>query len=171
MIRGANPVWLLDNLTGDIMDDTYYLWVLQNDIPYQPATVWHDSEGTIPWTSPIRMLGNGTLPIDVFFDPDVLYRLEWRQNVTPPPSQSDPLIYLVEDYSPGTGGGGNITTVSLNTDNQLTNAQFSLINFSSPLTLTGATNQTINVAPGWDLVLPGTGNATLTQVPLNSDRR
>jgi len=169
-IRGANPVWDMVDLVGLQMDDTYYLWVLENDIPYIPSTsIWHDADETTIWSNPIQVLANGTMPINIFFDPEQLYRLEWRQNLgLLPPSQSDPLIYLVEDYSPGTGGGGNITTVSLNTDNQLTNAQFSLINFSSPLTLTGATNQTISVAPGWDLVLPGTGNATLTQVPLNS---
>lgn len=168
-IRGSNPVWLLDDLTGNLMDDTYYLWVLENDIPYQPATVWHDASATNEWTNPIQVLANGTLPIDIFFDSETLYRLEFRKNDgTSTPSQSDALIYLITDYSPGSAGGNNITTVSLNTDNQITNAQFSLINFTSPLSLTTVTDQVINVGPGWDLVLPGTGNVTLTKVPLNS---
>ncbi|MFB1501511.1 hypothetical protein [Thiocapsa sp. N5-Cardenillas] len=168
--RGTNPIWFNVNLTADAFDDNYYLYVLDNDIPYQPSqNVFLDDTGTVNAPFPLQYLANGTLSVDVFFTTDMLYRLEFRKNDgLAPPSQSDALIYLVEDYSPGTGGGGNITSVSLNTDNQLTNPQFSLINFSSPLTLTGATNQTINVAPGWDLVLPGTGNATLTQVALNS---
>jgi len=167
--RGSNPVWLLDDLTGNLMDDTYYLWVLENDIPYQPATVWHDASATNEWTNPIQVLANGTLPIDIFFTAETLYRLEFRKNDgTSAPSQSDALIYLITDYLPGSSGGNVITSVSLNTDNQITNAQFSLINFTSPLSLTTVTNQTINVAPGWDLVLPGTGNVELTQVALNS---
>lgn len=169
-IRGANPIWDMVDLVGLQMDDTYYLWVLENDIPYIPSSsIWHDADETIVWSNPIQVLANGTMPIDMFFSTNMLYRLEWRKNDgLLPPSQADQLIYLVENYSPGSSEGSNITAIALSTDNQITNPQFSLINFTSPLTLTSVTDQTISVAPGWDLVLPGTGNVTLTQVPLNS---
>jgi hypothetical protein len=53
-------------------------------------------------------------------------------------------------------------------DNQVTNSQFSLIDFSSPYTITSGATQNVDVAPGWVLELIGTGNVTLTQVPLNN---
>lgn len=170
MIRGANPVWFEVDLTAKAFDDTFYLFVLQNTIPYLPATVYHDQDGNLPWTNPIRFLANGTLPVDIFFDPGTAlnpnyYRLEFRQGNT----QADPLIYLVENYSPGGGTGSPSGDTVLASDNQITNPQFSLISFKSPYTLTGATNpDPIEVAPGWFLLLTGTGNLTLTQVPLTS---
>lgn len=164
-IRGYNPVWSMVDLTGNQLDDTYYLFVLQNTIPYLPETVYHDEDGNTPWTQPIQFLANGTLPVDIFFDPDVVYRLEVRQGNT----SSDPLIYLVEDYTPGTSGTGPIDNVGLASDNQITNPQFSIVSFSSPFMLTNVTDpDPIEVAPGWFLVLTGTGNVTLEHLPLNS---
>ncbi len=166
MIRGSNPVWLFDDLAGNILDDTYYMFVLQNTFPYLPSTdVWHDSSGTIPWNQPIRFFSNGTLPIDIYFDPTVVYRLEIRHGA----NQSEPLIYLVENYVPGSSGSIPIDTVATVSDNQITNAQFSLLNIPSPYVLTAASTQVIDIAPGWSLDLTGTGNVTITQVPLNND--
>jgi hypothetical protein len=68
---------------------------------------------------------------------------------------------------PGASGNTPIQTVALATGNQITNPQFSIVNFTPPFTLTNVTNQTISVAPGWDLVLTGTGNVTLDIEPLN----
>tara|TARA_R110000868_G_scaffold161317_1_gene391498 strand:+ start:4226 stop:5830 length:1605 start_codon:yes stop_codon:yes gene_type:complete len=164
-VRGSNPVWLLDDLVGNLLDDTYYMFVLQNDLPYLPATVYDDPSATIPLANPIQFLANGTLPVDVFFDPDVVYRLEIRQGNT----QSDALIYLIEDYSPGAAGTSPVTNFAFPTDNQITNPQFSLINFSSPYTLTNVTNpDPIEFAPGWFLNLAGTGNVTFTRVALDN---
>ena len=169
-VRGSNPVWTFFDLTGNIFDDTFYMFVLQNTIPYLPATVYHDFNGDIPWNYPIQFLANGTLPIDIYWDPTVTYRLEFRQGNT----QADPLIYEVNNYQVGQeevnppGIGANTT------DNQITNPQFALVNFGSPssgtVTYTGTaiTTQTISVAPGWFLDLTGSGNVTLTQVLLNS---
>jgi len=162
-IRGSNPIWLLDDLVGNLFDDTFYMFVLENDLPYLPSPVYHTPSGT-PWTNPIRFLANGTLPVDIFFDSTLVYRLEFRQG----PTQAAPLIYLVENYLPGNSGNTPITSVALITDNQITNPQFSLIDFASPFTITSGGTQTIDVAPGWFLDLTGTGNVTLTQVPLNN---
>ncbi len=167
-VRGFNPIWFEVDLSAEPFDDTYWMFVLQNTFPYLPAVVYHDPAGTIPWNNPIQFLANGTLPIDIFFNTGTtenpaVYRLEFRRGQT----QSDPLIYLVEDYIPGTGGG-SVSSVALISDNQITNNQFSLINFSSPLEIISGSTQTIDVAPGWFLDLTGTGNVTLTQVPLNS---
>lgn len=164
MIRGNNPVWFEVDLDANPFDDTFYLFVLQNTFPYLPATVWHDANGTIPWNSPIQFLANGTLPIDIYFDPTQVYRLEFRQGNT----QSSPLIYLVENYIPGTSGNTPIDTVALVSDNQITNPQFSLVNFSTPFEITAGSTQEIDVAPGWVLDLTGSGNVTLTQVQLNN---
>lgn len=160
-VRGSNPIWFEVDLSSNHFDDTFYMFVLQNDLPYLPATIYHGPDGATPTTDPIRFLANGTLPVDTFFDPAVTYRLEFRHG----PTQADPLIYLVEDYSP-TSGGGTVVTFELTTDNQITNPQFALIDFSSPYTITSGTTQNVEIAPGWTLVLTGTGSLVATRVPL-----
>lgn len=169
-IRGSNPVWANFDLSGKLFDDTYYLYVLENTLPYQPAMVYHDVNMQIPWENPIRFLGNGTLPVDVYFDPNQLYRLEFRQNNgINAPSQSDPLIYEINNYSPGSNGDSSVDSVALSTSNQITNPQFVRVNFSSPLILNGATNpEPIELAPGWYLELLGSGNAAISHLALNS---
>lgn len=167
-IRGANPIWLEVDLQGNLFDDTFYLFVLENTIPYIPATVYHDPDLNVPWTQPIRFLGNGTLPVDIYFESDVVYRLEFRQG----PTQQDPLIYEVNNYVAGTGGSTPIDTVAFASSNQVTNPQFSLINFGTPaaptFTFAGTDPDPIHIAPGWYLTLAGTGTVTMTQVPLNN---
>jgi hypothetical protein len=168
-IRGANPIWLLADLTGKLFDDTFYLWVLENQIPYIPAPVYHDPDGTLPWTDPIQFLANGTLPIDIYWDDSIVYRLEFRQNDgTAPPSQADALIYLVENYIPNGEGASPEAEGADTTDNQITNGQFSLVNFTTPYNLTATNPPSIQVAPGWFLDLAGTGTLELQQVPLNN---
>lgn len=162
-VRGSNPIWSLVDLTGHQFDDTFYMFVLQNTLPYLPATVYHTVSG-IPWTQPIQFLANGTLPVDIFWDPDVIYRLEFRQG----PTQNDPLIYEVDNYSPGGSGDTPIDTTAIATDNQITNPQFSLISFSSTFTLTATNPDPIEVAPGWFLNLAGTGTVTLERLALSS---
>lgn len=163
-VRGSNPIWFEVDLTAHAFDDQFYLFVLSNEIPYGPLTVWQDPFGNVEWTNPIRFNANGTLPNNIYYDPDTVYRLEFRQGN----SQADPLIYLVENYVPGSSGDTPIDEVTFSTDNQVSNPQFSLINFASPLALNTVSSQVINFAPGWFLHLTGTGNATLTQVLLNS---
>jgi hypothetical protein len=169
-LRGSNPIWLLDDLESNLFDDTFYMYVLENTIPYIPAIVYHYPDLTGPWTNPIQFLANGTLPTDIFFEPSVVYRLEFRQNNgIDAPSQNDPLIYEVNDYIAGTGGSGPIDTVAFASSNQITNPQFALVNFSSPFSLTSVTNpDPIEVGPGWFLELTGTGSVALNQVPLNN---
>lgn len=162
-IRGSNPVWSFVDLQGNQLDDTYYFFILYNTLPYIEAPAWQDPSGSIAWSNPIQFLANGTLPIDIFFDTDIVYRLEVRHGNT----QDDPLIYLIENYSPGEGSGD--ISVDLSTSNQITNPQFSLISFSAPYTQTGAAAQDIEVAPGWQLSLLGSGNVTLDIEPLNDD--
>lgn len=170
-VRGSNPLWYYVNLTGQAFNDTYYMYVLENTVPYIPTPVYHDAALTIPWTDPVQFLANGTLPIDVFWDPSKFYRLEFRHNIPPaPPSQADPLIYLVENYSPTNqvqvppGGEG------VSTENQITNPQFAQMNFSDQYILTGATNPpAIDIAPGWQLILTGTGNVTIDRSAFNTN--
>ncbi len=168
-IRGCNPIWLLADLTGHLFDDTFYMYVLQNTIPYVPAIVYHDPDVSVAWTSPIQFLANGTLPPDIYFESGVVYRLEFRQNNgIDAPSQSDPLIYLVENYVAGEGGATPVDTVAFTSDNQITNPQFALVNISSPLTITTTNPASIAIGPDWFLDMAGTGTVTITQVPLNN---
>lgn len=171
-IRGSNPIWAEFNLAGRIFDDTYYLWVLSNVIPYIPLTVYQDPDLETPWTNPIQFLGNGTLPNNVYFESGVVYRLEFRQHIgLGEPSQSDPLIYLVENYVAGDGGSTPVDTVAFASSNQITNPQFALIDFGTTAaptyTFTGTDPDPIQIGPGWFLELSGTGTATITQVPFN----
>jgi hypothetical protein len=167
-VRGSNPVWYFVDLVGNQTDGSFYLWTLTNTIPYIPQAVFHDVNGLIPWTDPIEFLANGTLPIDIFFDDTQVYRLEIRQNNgLAPPSQADALIYLVENYIPN-GSGGGITPFGsgIISGNEITNPQFSLVNFSLPLLFTTA--GTTEIAPGWFLTLTGSGLMTVTRIPLNT---
>jgi hypothetical protein len=163
-IRGANPIWSEVDLQGKLFDDTFYMFVLENTIPYIPATVYHDPDLNVPWTQPIRFLGNGTLPIDIYYEENKVYRLEFRQG----PTQQDPLIYEVDNYVPGTGGATPVDTVAFASENEVTNPQFALFSLQSPTTITGTNPDPIEVAPGWFLVLAGTGTVTINQVPLNN---
>lgn len=163
-IRGANPIWSEVDLQGKLFDDTFYLFVLENTIPYIPATVYHDPDLNIPWTQPIRFFANGTLPIDIFFESDKAYRLEFRQG----PTQQDPLIYEVDNYVAGTGGTTPVDTVAFASSNQVTNPQFALMSLQNPVTISGTDPDPIEIAPGWTLILAGTGTVTITQVPLNN---
>jgi hypothetical protein len=163
-IRGANPIWAEFDLQGNLFDDTFYLFVLENTIPYLPAKIYHDPDLATAWSQPIQFLGNGTLPIDIYFEAGKTYRLEFRQGDT----QSDPLIYEVNNYMPGGGGSSPVDTVSVPTSNQVTNPQFALYNLANPYTLSGTDPAPIEVAPGWVLNLAGTGTITIRQVPLNS---
>jgi len=168
-VRGTNPKWYLVNLTGDQFDDTYYLWVLENDIPYSPQEPYQTPTGT-QWTNPIQCGANGTFPDNMYFNADLTYRLEFRQNDgVNPPSQSDPLVYLIENYNPNGTNATPSTTDEATVDNQVTNPQFSEVNFNSPYTLSGVTNpDPIEIAPGWFLILEGSGTVTFELVPLDS---
>jgi microcystin-dependent protein len=163
-IRGSNPIWFEVDLQGKLFDDTFYMFVLQNDIPYAPVSVYHDPDLNVPWTNPIRFLANGTLPIDIFYEEDTVYRLEFRQG----PTQQDPLIYEVDNYVPGAGGSSPVDTVAFASSNQVTNPQFALFSLQNPVTITGTDPAKIEVAPGWFLSLAGTGSVTISQVPLNN---
>jgi hypothetical protein len=164
-VRGTNPTWLTVDLNGKIVDDTYYLFVLQNELPYLPAVVWQDPSANVPWTNPIQYLANGTLPNNIYYDNGVVYRLEIRDG----PTQSDLLIALVENYIPTGEGRSPSGSGSIITDNQITNSQFSIVNFTAPTTFSGLTDPApIELAPGWTLNLAGTGNVTLDLVPLNN---
>lgn len=163
-VRGSSPIWSLVDLQGKQFDDTFYLFVLENDIPYQPATVFHDADLNVPWTQPIQFLGNGTLPVDIYFESDTVYRLEFRQGNT----QAAPLIYEVNNYVPGGDGSTPVDSLAFSTSNEITNPQFALFNLQSPTVISGTDPDPILVAPGWELLLSGTGTATIEQVPLNN---
>jgi hypothetical protein len=163
-IRGANPIWSEVDLQGKLFDDTFYMFVLQNVIPYIPETVYHDPDLNVPWTQPIQFLGNGTLPVDIYYENNKVYRLEFRQG----PTQQDPLIYEVDNYVPGSGGSTPVDTVAFASSNQITNPQFALMSLENPVTISGTDPDPIEIAPGWTLLLAGTGTVTITQVPLNN---
>ncbi len=156
-IRGSNPIWSEFNTVGELFTDAYYAFFLSNDLPYNFQTVYQDPNGLVPWSNPIEFQPNGTLLDNLYFNPNLVYRIEFREG----PNQTSPLIgNPIQNYVPGSG-----TTISSNPSetavNIVTNPQFSDINFLSPLSISVA--GTYNVAPGWQLVLTGIGSATVTQ--------
>jgi len=173
-VRSYNPIWSFVDLVGNQLDDMYYMFVLENTIPYIPTPVYMSPDPTSsPWADPIQFLANGTLPDNIYWDPGPadnpnVYRIEIRKGNT----QADPLIYLIENYVPSTEGGGNPPTdIAFTTDNQISNPQFSIVNFTSPYTFTSVSASTVQIAPGWFIVLGspvGTGSITLNQVSLNN---
>lgn len=158
-IRAANPIWYMVDLTGEPLNDEYYAFFLENTFPYLPAAVYRDPNGDTVWTGGIvQFQPSGTLPNNLYFADDQVYRIEIRRGN----SQTDPLIWEINDFDPGAGGVSPASNVSLNTDNQVSNPQFSFISFASPFSITAS--GTYRVAPGWDLVLTGSGTATVSQI-------
>lgn len=154
--RAANPIWYFVNLTGQQLDDTYWIFFLTNTMPYLPQNVFQDMNGNTPWANPLQFNPNGTLPDNLYFNDELVYRLEIRKG----PLQSDPLIYPINDFIPlGATPSNEENTVG--EDNQISNAQFSEISFNDTLTITAA--GTYEVAPGWSLTLTGSGTTILSQ--------
>jgi hypothetical protein len=161
-VRGENPIWFFNNLTGQVLDDTYWAFFLTNDLPYVPQAVYQDPNGASPWSNPLEFQPSGGLPNNLYFDPSLTYRIEIRQG----PLQTDPLIWLIQNYVPGSGSGGVVTDNPLiSAPNLITNPQFADIYFESPFTYTEGSvgTYTLDIAPGWQLILTGSGTTVLTQ--------
>ena len=165
-VRSENPIWFLVDLVGQPLNDEYWAIFLSNTFPYIPQAPTHDPEGLIPWAGgKIEFQPGGTLPNELYFNPDLVYRIEIRHGS----SQADPLIYEINDYVPNGGGGGSTSNDLLTGDNQITNPQFEDVNFNSPYTYTQALSSSyiVQFAPGWELVLEGQGTTVFTQLELN----
>ena len=94
--RGNNPIWFFNNLVGQPFDDTYYAFFLTNTLPYIPQAVYQDPNGVSAWNDPIEFSASAGLPNNLYFSPNLVYRIEFRNG----PNQTDPLIWLVENYVP-----------------------------------------------------------------------
>lgn len=147
----------MNNLTGETLDDTYFAFFLFNTLPYLPQTVYQDPNGLIPWANPIEFQPSGGLPNNLYFPDGAVYRIEIRQGNN---QSLSPLIWLVENYAPG-GTGDETQDQLLTASNIITNPQFADVYFKDSLTLTTA--GTYDIAPGWKLILTGTGSTTVTQ--------
>src|SRR6185437_15973096 len=168
-VRGINPIWGIPDLVGFPLNDQYWISFLSNVFPYLPIPIYQTNQGPLGgvWPDPLQFNPDGTLPDNMYFDPDTVYRLEIRQG----PLSTDQLIRVVNNYIPN---GDNIIPSSVPTEgNQITNPQFALVNF--PVTITSPTSApnpqityttagSYNIAPGWFLVLTGSGSAKVTQV-------
>jgi len=166
LVRGANPIWWLPDLTGLPLNDQYYAFFLENTIPYLPQNVYQDAAATTVWNNPLQFQPSGTLPNNLYFDPDKTYRIEIRQGNT----QNDPLIWLIENYNPSEDAGANAGS-AFGGDNLVSNPQFSEVDFTNDLILEG--EGTFDIAPGWQLFLDGDqggANARLTLTPLDGQQ-
>lgn len=161
--RSANPIWFFNDLTGNPLNDTDYAFFLTNTLPYIPQPVYQDPNGINAWADPLEFGPNGGLPQNLYFNPDLVYRIEIRSG----PTQNDALLYLIENYVPDNGGSSPSGTSFAGSQNLIIDPNFSDISFSSPVTFT--TQGTYNIAPGWQLILTGAGSSTLTQFPIAAD--
>lgn len=161
-----NPVWSMQDLNGLQLDDTYYLFTLSNTLPYLYSPIFKDQDASISWSDPIQFLANGSLPTNLYWDDSLVYRLEIRKGNT----QSDPLIYLIENYVPVNGSAGPTPPQPGNntTDNLVTNPQFENVSFQVETLMTSATTP-INFAPGWQIITTGTGIISIQQLTLAGD--
>jgi len=167
LVRAANPIWWLPDLTGLSLNDEYYAFFLTNDLPYAPQAPYQDPNAISSWPYILEFQPSGTLPNNLYFDPTLVYRIEIRHGNT----SADPLIWLIENFVPG-GAGGGVTPVNtpfLDADNMITNPTFSDVYFSTPFTYTQATsgNYSIPIAPGWRIDLQGSGSITISQIPFS----
>jgi len=162
-VRAANPVWYFVDLVGLGLNDEYYAFFLTNTLPYLPQPVYRDPQGLTAWPDPLEFFPNGTLPDNLYFDPTLVYRIEIRHG----DSQTDPLIYEINNFVPGGGTSPDNQLEIFGNENEVSNSQFSEINFVSPLTISVA--GTYSIAPGWDLVLTGSGTTTVSQLILTGD--
>lgn len=166
-IRAANPIWYFPDLEGLPLNDEYYIFFLSNVFPYVPQPVYHtndvDPDTGTPWNNPRKFYPNGTLPDNMYWNESQVYRLEIRHGN----SQTDPLIYEINNFVPGQGSGGTPTSDAGFTENQITNGQFYDISFTGSHTITVA--GTYEVAPGWYLALAGAGTTVLSQQTLIAD--
>ncbi len=154
--RQPCPIWLFTDLTGNILDDNYWAHFLSNTFPYIPQGVYTDAQGTAR-ANPVQFSPGGTLPADLYFETDTVYRIEIRRGQT----QADPLIYEINNFDAGSGDTP-VPAVSLPIDNQITNPQFTEINFLSPLTITNIGVNEYDIAPGWVLELDSSLSSILT---------
>ncbi len=162
-VRAANPIWFFVDLEGLPLNDQYYAFFVQNDFPYLPyagGQVFANVDGSAPWPVPIQFYPNGTLPDNLYFNNSLVYRIEIRKGNT----QADPLIYEINNFVPE-NGAGTLATASPISENQISNGQFTQTSFVSPLSITSS--GTYNIAPDWQLILTGTGTATVTKIALN----
>ncbi len=161
--RASNPIWFMVDLDGLPLNDEYFAFFLSNVFPYTPQPVYLTPNGPGVWSDPIQFFPNGTLPDNMYFDSTLVYRIEIRHGN----SQTDPLVYEINDFVPGNGGSSSSTVVAGFGDNQISSTQFAEVNFVSPfnITLPG----TYSVAPGWDLILTGSGTSTVIQKSLIPD--
>ena len=157
-VRAANPIWYMVDNAGTPLNDQYWAFFFENIAPYSFQAVYQDPGHTTPWSNPIQFNPSGTLPNNLYFDPSKTYRIEIRMGS----SQTDPLIWQINNFVPNGGSGSGSITNFGGLNNIVVNPQFADVNFTSPLTITTA--GTYDIAPGWQLVLVGaSGSTTVTQ--------
>src|ERR1700679_3565325 len=106
-VRAANPIWWLPDLTGFPLNDQYYAFFQENDLPYAPQAVYQDPNGISPWPYPLHFQPSGTLPNNLYFDETLVYRIVIRQG----PDDTSPLIWLIENFVPGEGSTASTTSL------------------------------------------------------------
>lgn len=156
IVRSYNPKWFFNDLTGQPLNDEYYAHFLTNTLPYIPQVVYRDPQALTVWTGGVvQFEPSGGLPDNLYFNDELVYRIEIRHGQ----SQSDALIWEINNYVPE-GSGNNPSSANITSDNQVTNPEFVLISFNGTLT---STDNTIQVAPGWEIVATGNGSITVTR--------
>ncbi len=158
-VRAANPIWYMVDLTGAALNDEYYAHFLTNTLPYIPQVVYRDPNGYTVWTGGVvQFQASGTLPNNLYFNDELVYRIEIRRGI----SQSDPLIWEINNFIPESNGISPETDLFVGKENQVSNPQFVNVLFNTA-TLSITSAGTYNIAQDWDLILEGSGTAVISQ--------
>jgi hypothetical protein len=106
----------------------------------------------------VQFQPSGTLPNNLYFDDSKTYRIEIRRGNT----SADELIWEINNFQPGVQNDIPDGSVTITSDNQISNPQFAFVSFNNSITITTAGSH--EIAPGWFLELVGAGSITVTQI-------
>lgn len=117
---GPIPEWQFTDLTGKLAVGAgmFVYDAANHDVK---LTIYQDVAGTAPWSNPIIFNGIGQNGPFYWADNQAYY-IEFRKGPNPTPSSQ--LIWSINNYTPGTGGGSPVITVNQDLENYINNAQF-----------------------------------------------
>lgn len=156
---GTLPRWYFVNENGTPLSDGR-LHTYRSDNK-QEAAIYLDPAGTIPYSNPATIDGDGTLG-PIYWDDSFNYFIEVRKSPTVTGERGE-LVWSLDNYAPPSdGGGGSTVTTTTELKNLVVNNTF-LYNINGgsgdPF---GSDPSTVNVSSETDLVIAPSGHHGLT---------
>lgn len=122
------PFWIIINNEGTVAGGAR-MFTKRSLNKVQDKIVYQDAAGTIPWPNPIIFDLNGVQgpfywTVDSAALNDTYFLQVFEAPVDGSGSDKGPLIWTIDDFSPGTGGGGGDVTTYIDITNYIANNQF-----------------------------------------------